>query len=219
MTKSAVFSGVLALGGLLAVVSPALAEVVDFTTTGIFSTSGTNAITGTTFGGKTASVTFDPVTMTSPQFPQQDVPPAVDTLGNFAVVLPPGTSVTGSGTFLLTVNQAIEGGPSGSSDYGASTVSGTLSRVPGAPTGSVIITFAQTSVVIDGVTYTLEDLGQNGLGPNQLAIGANGASIEAALTTSPTPEPTFFGLTAAGFFGLAFIAIRRHKQNSAKTIQ
>jgi hypothetical protein len=230
MMKSVV-TAVMAFGGLSATVSPALADVVDFTTTGTFSVSGTNTIAGTTNKGKTASVTFNPVAITSTQHPQQDVPSAaggpadeatVDTLGNFTVSLPSGTSVGNNmpagadGTFLLTLNQKIEGGASGSADYGTSVMTGILSKT-GGTTGSLTLTFAQSSVTIDGVTYTLVDLGQNGLGANQLAIGASGEPIEVAIT-SPLFEPTFFALTGVGFFGLAFVATRRYKHHHVTTI-
>jgi hypothetical protein len=231
MNKSVAFTAVMALG-LLAAVSPASADVVDFTTAGTFSVSGTNTMTGTTKNGKTASVTFNPVTITSSQYPQQDVPSApggpaaeatVDTLGSFTVSLPAGTSIGANtpagvdGTFLLTLNQAIEGGASGTADYGTSALTGRLSKT-GGPTGSLVITFAQTSVTIDGVTYTVEDLGQNGLASDQLAIGASGAAIEAAIT-SPAPEPSFLALTGVGFLGLLFVAVRRYKQSTVTNLQ
>jgi hypothetical protein len=131
------------------------------------------------------------------------------------LTVPKGTKIVGSGSFLLTIDQTIVGGPSGTSSDSAA-LSGTISRVKNATSGDLILTFAAPSITIDNVTYTLEDLGQNGLGPNQLAFGSGGANIEAAIT-SPAPEPTFFALTGLGFLGLAVVAARRYKQGVSTT--
>jgi hypothetical protein len=211
MTKSVFLGSILTLGGLLAAVSPALALEVTYTTTGVFS-NNTNVFTGT--GGATA--TFD--AGIGDDIPSIPGGPAVDattdSLGTIFLNVPQGGSITGSGSFLLTIDQTIVGGPSGtSSDFGL--LSGTISKAKNATKGDLIVTFAEPSITIDNVTYTLEDLGQNGLGPNQLAFGSGGANIEAAIT-SPAPEPTFFALTGLGFLGLA-AAARRYRQSANTT--
>jgi hypothetical protein len=218
MAKSVVIAA-LAFGGLLSVVSPALAEEVLYTTSGVFSVGGTNVFTGSTNNkGKTATVTYN--AYSGDDIPSiEGGPPAlatVDSLGAFTVFAPPGTVTTGSGTFLLTIDQSIVDGPSGSSDFGNSVFSGKI-KTTGGPTGSLILSFAQTSITIDNVTYTLENLGQNGLLDNQLAFGKGGGQIVATIT-SPVPEPAFFGLTGLGFFGLAFVAMRRYKKSNVSVL-
>ena len=212
MNKRIGFTSIMAFAGLIAAGTPAIADEVVFTTSGVFTSSGTN-VTSQTTAGKTASLTFngnpggDDFT-TSPGV----TPATVDTLGAFVVNLPTGTSLTGTGDFILTINQSA---PPGSATLGSDTLTGTVTNA-GGTTGSLLVTFQDTTVTIGSITYTLEDLGQNGLAPNQLAIGKNGAVIEAAIT-SPTPEPTFFLLTGVGFSGLAGIAVRRYKKQALGT--
>jgi hypothetical protein len=210
MNKRMSFTSILAFAGLIVAVTPAFADEVFFTTSGVFTSTGTNTITDT-FGAKTASITFNGNAgaddMPTPPLVN---PPTVDSLGTFSVLVPPGTSITGTGDFILTIDQSS---PVGNGTLGSDTLSGKISTL-GGPTGSLVVTFAKTTITINNITYTLEDLGQNGLLPNQLGIGKNGAEIEAAIT-SAAPEPTFFALTGAGFFGLAGIAIRRYKQRNA----
>jgi hypothetical protein len=212
MTKSVFLGSILTLGGLLAV-SPAFALEVTYSTTGVFSQHGNNVLIGT--GGATATFNAG----TGDDLPSIPGGPAVDattdSLGTMTLTVPTGGKIVGSGSFLLTIEQTIVGGPTGSSSDSAA-LSATISRLNKATTGDLIVTFAAPSITIDNVTYTLEDMGQNGLGANQLAFGSGGANIEAAIT-SPAPEPTFFALTGLGFLGLAVVAGRRYKQSATPT--
>jgi hypothetical protein len=212
MNKRIGFTSILAFAGLIAAGTPASAEEVLFTTSGIFTSTGTNVITNTS-GGKTSSVTFNGNPTGDDFTTAPGVTPAtVDTLGEFTVSLPAGTSLTGAGDFIITINQSS---PAGNGNLGTDSLAGKVTNAGGV-TGSLLLTFQNTSVTIGGITYTLEDLGQNGLAPDQLAIGKNGAAIEAAIT-SATPEPTFFALTGLGFLGLATIAGRRYKKQVPAT--
>jgi hypothetical protein len=214
MNKSVFLGSMLALGGILAAASPALALEVTYTTTGVFSSSGTNVFTGA--GGTSATyVSYSGTDVPSlPGGPAIDA--TVDQLGTINVAVPSGDTLTGTGNFVLTINQTIVGGPTGSSTVSAA-LTGQLTNIPGQKTGDLIFTFASPTITIDGVTYTLEDLGQNGLLPTQLAIGKGGGEIEAAIT-SAAPEPTFFALTGLGFFGLAAIAARRYRSSTGSNI-
>jgi hypothetical protein len=207
--KILAFSAILAFNGLLASVTPALGEEVTFTTLGYFTAAGSNVLSEKT-GNKIATLTFDgnldgdDITSSPGQ-----VPATVDSLGTFVVSVPPGTSLVGKneGVFAMRITQLD---PPGTGNLGADLLYGNISN-GGGSTGSLIITFQSTSVTINQITYTLEDLGQNGLQPNQLGIGKNGAQLEASIT-SPMPEPPLFGLTGLGFFGLAATAMRRYKR-------
>jgi hypothetical protein len=203
MTKSVVI-GILAFGGVLAAVSPALATEVTYTTTGSFSVSGTDVFDGSSHAGKTATVTYN-------SYSGDDVLPSTDALGTFTVSAPPGTHITGGGTFLLTLDQTIVGGASGTGSFAAAGFSGTL-QANGS--GGLNLTFAQTSLTIDKVTYTLQNLG--GPGNNVITFGKGGVTLVANIT-SPVPEPTFFGLTGLGLLGLGFVAIRQRKQRETET--
>jgi hypothetical protein len=205
MNKSVVRVSILALGGMLAVALPALADEVVYTTTGVFSENGTNVFTGATNNNKTAFVTFN-------SYSGDDFLPAADSLGTLSVSAPAGTQIVGSGNFLLSIGQSVDGGATETGDLGNAGFSGTL-KANG--NGGLTLTFAQTQVTIGQITYTLEDLG--GPGGNVLTFGKGGAIINASITT-PLPEPSFFALTGIGFLGLAFVAVRRYKQNNAPTV-
>ena len=115
-------------------------------------------------------------------------------------------------TFTLVINQSLPG--SGDGSFGDSTITGTVSNPTGAgngKTGDYILTFDQTSVTIDGINYTLEDLGQNGLASNQLDIGTSRTTIEAAITG--VPEPASLALIGGG---LSLLVIARWRRSAAR---
>jgi hypothetical protein len=202
--------------GLLGASLPALATTVDYTTTGIFSQTGTNVLTT----GPQGELTYSGVPYGCPgancTTGQNDTPPTSISLGLFTAS-GLGT-VIGEGTFTLTITQTEPTPQTVLSQV--DTLTGQMG--PGR-TGGIELAFTQTTFSINGVQYALENLGQNGLPSNvlDLGVGFSGTSIEsqitaAAVTTggSGTPEPTFFALTAAGVFGLLTLAVRRKRREA-----
>jgi len=178
-----------ALGTFLLVGATASATTVKYSTTGTFSDTGTNVTSG---GGVT--LTFNQVNNSG-----DDTPPTTDLLGSFSVSDPNGSVYTmpAGETFTLDISQTLPS--SGNGSFGDSTITGTIANYTGpgnGKTGDYILTFDQTSVSINGVNYTLEDLGQNGLASNQLDIGTSKTTVEAAITAAP--EPASFALFGFG---------------------
>jgi len=201
VSKSVVRTSVLALGGLLAAVSPALATTVAYSTAGIFSTTGTNVLTGSgtsslTFTGNSSGDTINPPSSTT------------DLLGTFSVNVGTG-SITGSGKFTLTLTQTLPN--SGTGTAVTTDISGTLARDP-LGNGNIDLTFSTpTSFTVGGITYSLNDL-QSG---DVLVLGATSTQLEATISGSPVPEPSFYALTGVGFVGLLGMAVRRKQQAAA----
>ena len=197
----------LALGGLLAAVAPALADNVSYTTSGTFSTTMNNVLSN---GGVTLTFNNVPNALTV----GLDSTPASDSLGYFQAVETAGGSlnVPAGETFTLNITQLI---PGGSGSIMNSPLTGTISEVAGNfPGGNLVLSFSQTSLTVDGIHYALEDLGQNGLASNQLAIGTTTTNIEAEITGSAAPEPSSYLLTGFGALGLLAGVIRRKRQNA-----
>jgi hypothetical protein len=221
---------VFALGGLLATVVPAAADiVVTYNTTGAFSAGSTP---GTVFtGSNSATVSYLGLSgigcLSNPMSENCDVNFQGE-LGTFTSVIPNNSSLNATGQFTLTINQTLTpyasypngSAPAGSGTIGTVSFSGTLSMGTGPATGEAILTFVSPpSVVVQGVTYTLDDLGGPNLAANQLGIGPNqtvslGAliSMPAGNTTWNTPEPSFYGLMGAGLAGLVGLVIRRKRK-------
>lgn len=194
-----------ALGGLLLTAAPAMATTVQYSTTGTFSSTGTNVISG-----GDVTLTFNAVNNSG-----KDTPPTTDELGSFTVADPNGAGFTmpDGETFVLMINQTLPGAGDGS--FGDSAITGTIANLLGpgnGKTGDYVLTFDQTSVTIYGVTYTLEDLGQNGLASNQLDIGTSRTTIEAAI--SDAPEPVSLALMGGG---LCLLALARRRGSASRS--
>jgi hypothetical protein len=216
--------------GVLATAVPALADIaVTYTTSGAFSGgsgavfTGSNSSTLTYVGLSGLGCLSNPASSNCDvQFQGQ--------LGTFTTVIPSNSSLNPSGQFTLTIDQTLypyndypSGGTGGSGTIGTVSFSGTLSAGTGPATGTTILTFVSPpSVTIQGITYTLDDIGGPNLSANQLAIGPNqsvslGALISApasVIVTGSTPEPALYGLTGAGLVGLAMIAMRRKRKQT-----
>jgi uncharacterized repeat protein (TIGR01451 family) len=132
-------------GGLGVLPGVALADPVTFSTTGVFSISGTNVVNFTSVNG-TTTLTFngttDPVNT-----------PVGASFGDLVVstTVPanlPGPAV--GGNFTLNIIQV--------SPAGVSSFAGTLPGTLGFNTGVATITFATTSIPIGGFTYTIEPI-------------------------------------------------------------
>lgn len=170
----------------IAAVRPASAAVVDYSTTGVFSSSSSDTSTS---GADT--VTYSSVTSTG------NLTPTIISLGEFK--LTGAETDTFTDNFTLTVSQIAPG--SGTGGF-AATLSGSLSVSAGSESSSVTATFSTTNLTIDGVKYTL--LSNPIFVPDPLSNGGR-VTVEAEITTSAVPVPAaiwsgmgLLGLIAAG---------------------
>lgn len=232
ISKMITLTPVLILGGLLAGVVPANADiVVTYSTSGVFSGGSGAVFTGT----NSSSVSYLGLSgigcLSNPMSENCDAN-FQGQLGTFTSVIPTNSLLNPSGQFTLTIDQTLYpyttypagGGGNMGGTIGSVSFTGQLSAGTGPASGDAIITFVSPpSVIIQGVTYTLDDLGGAGLSSNQLAIGANqsvslGAfiSVPAGTTTfsNPTPEPALYGLIGGGLAGLAAVAMRRKRKQT-----
>jgi hypothetical protein len=216
LTKSAVLTSMFLLGGLVTATVPACAEIVNFSTiTGsIFSNdacvagspANCNSTNGTNvFTNSGSTLTFSGIA--SAAFGQINTP-GQHALGTFSADIG-GTGLLAGGNFTLEVDQTVPGPPT-SGTFGLDAFTGAFTNDGGVHGGQTILTFAQTSLVINGIQYTLQDLGQGGLAPNQLGIGVTGTTVQAFIT----PEPAFYGLMGIGLAGLFAVGMRRKNRQA-----
>jgi len=195
---------VFAIGSLFAA-GQAFASNFTYSTSGIFSSSNSNTLTGT---NETLTFTGVPNTLSN----GMDSTPASDNLGIFSVNIPnsqqaSSLTIPNGEQFMLTINQID---PVGTGTLSSADFTGTVSQnPPDNRSGMFTLTFQNTSVTLGGITYTITNV--NDL--NQLIVGTQGTAI-AATEMSATPEPALYGLTGSGFIGLVAMAIRRKKQNT-----
>jgi hypothetical protein len=168
----------------LAAVRPASAATVDYTTTGVFTSSGTNVSTS-----GTSTVTYGDLTS------DNNDTPTIISLGSLTLA---GTTTSSfSDSFTLTVDQLS---PSTGSATLSSTLAGTLTVNGSKSSSSVKVTFASSSFTIGGVKYTLLtnpiDI------PNPNSNGGT-ATIQAEITSAvPVPAAVWGGM---GLFGLLLV--------------
>lgn len=175
-------------------------NAVTFTTSGVFSGSGTNVVSFTNANG-TTTLTFNGTTNTVNT-------PAGGQFGDIVVTTTVPANQTGptiSGTFTLNLNQA--------SPAGSGSLVGTLSGSLGFNTGIATLTFANTSVDIAGFTYNLNPVytlslpaGSGGGGSGTGTTTIQGTVMDSApqqadllvnLTDSPDPVVAGGNLTYA----------------------